>query len=66
MNEHRYIVSYHHPGYIGASKIYKYRKCAFNCVRKFRFMFGKTVEIMVEAQERKDGKWIMKDRWSYD
>ena len=67
MNEQRYIVSYHHPGFVGASKIYKYRKSAFTYVHKLKNMFGAdNIVVMVEHQELKDKKWIMKDRWFCD
>lgn len=64
MNECRYIASWHHPGYIGHSKIYKYRKPAFTFATKLHFIFGEDVEIMVECQERKGETWTMTERWT--
>ena len=65
MNEYRYIVSWHHPGYIGHSKIYKRRKSAFNFAIKLHFIFDEDAEIMVERQERKGETWTMTGRWMY-
>lgn len=65
MNEYRYIVSWHRPGCIGHSKIYKYRKSAFTFAQKLHFIFFRDSNIMVESQERKGGKWITTERWTF-
>lgn len=64
MNEYRYIVTYHQPGFVGASKIYKYRKSALTYAHKIKAMFAKDTEIMVEEmRKREDGKVIRTGRW---
>lgn len=65
MKKIKYVVSWYQPGFIGNSKIYKYRKSAFAFVYKLKSMFGSYTVVIVEKQERKGETWTMIGRWMY-